>query len=99
MKNQYLKDNLEKSTMDIVKAFENKQDVGFEYFVSDDVTGIACFGDVLCFNISDICHDMFTEQPKGLIIDWLYSSIDNHYSSINYQSYCMGLRFEDVEND
>lgn len=92
-----LKDNLEKATMDIVKAFEKKQEMYFQFFVADDVTGIACFGDVLYFNISDICHDIFTEQPKGLIVEWLEDCLDNPELTINYQSYCMGLRFKDID--
>ena len=92
-----LKDNLEKATMDIVKAFEKKQELSLEHFVCDDVTGIACFGCVFYFNISDICHDIFTEQPKELIVNWLYDCIDNPELTINYQSYCMGLRFKDID--
>lgn len=92
-----LKDNLEKATMDIVKAFEKKQDMYFQFFVADDFTGIACFGDILYFNISDICHDVFTEQPKGLIVEWLEDCMENEKQTINYQSYCKGLRF--VKND
>ena len=92
-----LKYNLEKATMDIVKAFERKQDLYFDFFVCDDVTGIACFSNGFYFNISDVCHDLFTEQIPGLIIQWMYDSMDNKDKTINYQSYCMGLRFEYIE--
>lgn len=92
-----LKNNLEKATMDIVKAFEKKQDMYFQFFVADDVTGIACFGDILYFNISDICYDVFSKQPKGLIVEWLEDCLENEKQTINYQSYSRGLRF--VKND
>lgn len=88
-----LKTNLEKSVMDVIKSFEVKQGMNFEFFVSDDVTGIASFGCVNYFHISDICHDIFTNQPKGQIIDWLHECMGNPDKTINYQSYCMGLRW------
>ncbi|TXD47360.1 hypothetical protein [Polaribacter sp. IC073] len=93
-----LKKDLEKSVYKIIKAFEKKHDVYFQYFVCDDVTGMASFGDVLYFNISDICFDIFSEQPKGLIIEWLEDSLENEEENINYQSYARGLRFEDAKN-
>lgn len=92
-----LKKNLEKSVNDIVKAFEKKQELYFEFFVSDDVTGVACFSNEYYIHLSDVCHDIFTEQPKGLIVQWQDESIENENETINYQSYCMGLRFDMVE--
>lgn len=93
-----LKTNLENAVSDIIKAFEKKQGVSFQFFVSDYVTGVACFGDVLYLNISDIWYDLLTEQPKGLIINWLEDCLENENKTINYHSYSIGLRFEDVEN-
>lgn len=39
-----------------------------------------------------------TKQTKGLIIDWLYETLDQKDKEdyINYQSYCKGLRYEDL---
>lgn len=92
-----LKKNLEYSINEIIETFEKKQGLTFDFFVSDDCIGIAHFGDILYFNVSDICYDIFTNQPKGLICHWLYDSVDNKDKDINYKSYCMGLRFEDIE--
>lgn len=82
----------------IIKAFEKKQDLNFEFFINDDVIGIATFGDVYCINVSDIIFDLETKQTKGLIIDWLYETLDQKDKEdyINYQSYCKGLRYEDL---
>lgn len=88
-----LKDDLENAVNKIIKAFEKKQGLNFEFFVCDDVTGVACFGCVYYFNIQDICHDIFTEQPKEQIIDWLHDSMGNEKQYINYQSYCKGARY------
>ena len=37
-----------------IKIFEKKHGLEFEFFVGDDNSGVACFGDVFYFNISDI---------------------------------------------
>lgn len=92
-----LKENLENAISDIVKEFENKHECELEYWVSDDITGIACFGDVLFLNLSDICFDIFTNQPKELIFKWIYDCIDYPDQNINFKSYSMGLRFEDLK--
>ena len=92
-----LKENLEKSVSAIVKVFEKKHGCRLQGWVADDVTGIADFHDIMFFNLSDICHDIFTEQPKGLIIQWNEESVDNQDQNINFRSYCMGLRFEQLQ--
>ncbi|QQV90877.1 hypothetical protein M1M24_gp06 [Polaribacter phage Freya_1] len=92
-----LKQNLENSVNAIIKAFEIKQDLYFDFFVADDVTGVACFSNEYYLHISDVCHDLFTGQPKGQITNWLEESIDNGDETINYQSYCLGKRFENSE--
>lgn len=90
-----LKKELENTVSKIIKAFEKKQEVYFEFFVSDDYTGIACFSNEYYINLTDICHDVFTEQPKGLIIEWQENTIDNHEKQyINYLSYCKGARYK-----
>lgn len=89
-----LKTNLENAVNEIIKAFEEKQEVSFQFFVGDDITGIASFGCTYYFNISDICLDILTEQPKGLIFEWHEECLENKNKTISYKSYSMGLRFE-----
>jgi len=93
-----LKENLEKSVSAIVKVFEKKHGCRLQGWVADDVTGIADFHDIMFFNLSDICHDIFREQPKGLIIQWNEECVDNQDQNINFRSYCRGLRFSQLEN-
>lgn len=89
----HLKQNLETAVAKIIKAFEKKQDMELQFWVSDDVTGVACFGDVLYFNLSDICFDIFTNQPKHRIVDWLECCLENEkYQNLNYQTFCKTLK-------
>jgi hypothetical protein len=93
-----LKENLEKAVSDIVKVFEKKHGCRLQGWVADDVTGIADFHDIMFFNLSDICHDIFTDQPKGLIIQWNEECVENYPQDINFRSYCMGLRFDQPQD-
>ncbi len=87
----------EQESLFLTRTFEQKQELDFEFFVADRCTGFASFGDVLVFRIDDIYHDLKTNQPKGLIIDWLYDSLEHENQTINYRSYCMGARFEEMK--
>ena len=75
-----------------IEQFCEKQDVVFDFWVADKVGDIACFGDVLFFNFSDIVFDINTKQPKGKIIDWLNYNLEYPDEYINYVSYANGGR-------
>jgi len=64
--------------------------------VSDDIGGIASFGDVNFFSFDDIRQDIDLGVPKGLIFDWNYDNLEyageNRDKYINYYSYIKGLR-------
>jgi hypothetical protein len=84
----------------LIESFCKKQDVYVDYIVVDDITGIYCIGDAY-LTLSDIYHDMKTNQPKGAIIDWFWESVEFKTNNpdgvyINYNSYCMGLRYEQL---
>lgn len=92
-----LKEKYKRIVHAYIKEFEKKQDVQLEYWVGDKVGGICTFGDVLFFSFDDIRHDIDTNQPKGQILDWLYQSIERISNRINYASWCMGLRYSDID--
>ncbi len=77
-----------------IELFCKKHELDFECWVGGNIGGIACFGDVFYFSFQVIVWDINTNQKKGLIIQWLYESIDNYEKSINYYSYTKGLRYE-----
>ena len=96
MKLNQLKKQYEMVVSEYVKKFCNKQELEFEYWVGNDIGGIACFGDIFFYNFQDIVWDINSKQPKGLIIKWLYDCCENTEKSINYFSYSKGLRFSDL---
>lgn len=67
----------------------------FYGWVADIVGGIANFED-LTFDFADIVYDLRTNQHKGKIIEWMDANVENE-QFINYHSYCLGLRHEDLK--
>ena len=96
MKLSKLKEQYEMIVSEYIRKFCNKQGLAFEHWAGDAIGGIACFGDIFYFNFSDIVFDINSRQHKGLIISWLYDSVDNPGKSINYFSYSKGLRCGDI---
>jgi hypothetical protein len=80
-------------------VFQKKQSIVFDGWIGDEIGGICCFGDYF-INFSDVVLDIDSEQPKELILKWQNDSIDWHLKGrteyINYKSYAMGIRFEDL---
>lgn len=86
-----------------VQKFCNKQQIDFDGWVSDEVGGIASFACQYFFTLSDIILDLNTKQPKGNILNWQIEDVDfNMFNEkqqhINYKSYTMGLRHEQLED-
>jgi hypothetical protein len=79
-----------------VTKFCNKQEMNFEGWICNTVGDVACCNDFY-FNFQDIVCDINTKQPKGAIIDWYYSNLDEPEKSINYYSYTKGLRITDLK--
>ena len=84
-----------------VRKFCNKQSISFDGWLGNEVGGIASFACQYYFNLSDIILDINTKQPKGLILNWQNDGVDfnmfnEHPQHINYKSYTMGLRYEQL---
>ena len=91
-----LKKDYEKVCNQYMKLFCEKQDIGFDGFVNDDIGGIALCSDFF-FNFSDIVWDVNAKIPKGVIIEWYDAQLENPEKAINYYSYTKGLRHEDIK--
>jgi len=84
-----------------IKLFEKKHGLELDHWVSNDKSGIAFFGCVFYFNVSDILFDINNKLPKGLIISWLYDGIEFREKKgeyINLNSYFLGLRYEQLDD-
>jgi len=86
-----------------VQKFCNKQQIEFDGWVGNEIGGIASFACQYFFNLSDIILDLNTKQPKGNILNWQSEDVDfNMFNEkqqhINYKSYTMGLRHEQLNN-
>lgn len=92
-----MRKNLDNILKKYIEKFEKKHGLNFEFAVNDDLMGVICFGCVFYFDINDIVYDIDTKQPKHLIIDWLYDTM-NQDKYINFQSYSNGLRYEQIKN-
>lgn len=97
-----LKHKYEEVCNEYVKKFQDKQDLEFSFWVGNEVGGIACFIDQYFFSLSDIALDLHTKQPKGLILQWEDDGLDIFKNPseqrINYHSYTLGLRYENLVN-
>lgn len=98
-KPKYIQD-FERSTKLLIDMFCKKQEVDYEFSVSDDITGVSAYSGHNYFSLNDVYFDMVNDKPKGLIIEWqqyisYYSITKNVDRFINYESYCLGARFED----
>ena len=91
-----LKKDYEKACKEYIKLFCEKQDLGFDGFVNDDIGGIALCSDFF-FNFQDIVLDVNAKIPKGVIIDWYDAQLENPEKAINYYSYTKGLRHKDIK--
>lgn len=96
---KYIKD-FERSTALLVEMFCKKHETSLVHIVADQICGLYCIGDNY-FTLDDIYFDMSTDQPKMEIFEWQWACIDAHFEGIteeiNYRSWCMGARFEDIK--
>jgi hypothetical protein len=87
-----------------VTRFGLKQGIEFEYWVADEVGGVAVFNSEYFFNLHEIILDLTTKQKKGLILKWHNETVEVNINRksplfINYKSYTMGLRYSDINGN
>ncbi len=87
----------EQAVKNLVDEFAKKQELSYSFTVADNPTNAVFFGDYI-FDLSEIYHDLKTNQPKGRILDYcdfcmnLHNSNDKEKKTIpDYKSYCMGI--------
>lgn len=80
----------------IIKAFAEKQGIEFDCTTYDIFDSYIYFG-LYSISFDDILLDIFTNQKPKFILQYLDDCENNPNKTINYQSYCMGLRFDMVQ--
>lgn len=58
-----------------IKAFEQKHDYYFDYWVADQVGTIACFGDYF-IDFEQIRYDIDNDVPRGKFIEFYDAQLD-----------------------
>lgn len=100
MKRKELKKLNEFVANEYIRKFEKKHDYQFDYWVADEVGGVASFVEQYFFNYDDIRYDINENLPKGLIYDWQEQSVEYAMKegerTMSFKSYAMGLRYEDL---
>ena len=95
METKHLIHGYEKYCNAIVKAFAEKQDLDFSYWI-DRVGCIACFIDQYYFGLEDIILDLTMEMPKGFILEWQNANVEcgDSKKHLEYIQYINGVRHE-----
>jgi len=78
----------------LLMEFCEKHDLTYEFSVGNDSIDMFLISDYF-FSLSDIYFDLKSNQPHGKIIEWYDYLLENEVN-INYYSYCMGLRKEQL---
>ena len=100
MKIEELKKEYEKLCNEYVKKFVKKHGYEFDYWIADDVGGIASFIEQYYFNLSDIRYDLENKILKGEIFKWQDENVEVQDGRfINFNSYCMGLRVKQISKN
>ena len=79
-----------------IRLFCDKQGLSFSYWLGTVIGGAVVFSGDYCFNFGDIVYDIDTDQPGGLIMNWMDDGIENDKKSLNYYAYSKGLRYSDI---
>lgn len=76
--------------------FCQKQECDADGWIGNNKGGLNCFAD--CFlSFEDIRIDLEMNVPKGEIWKWYWDNIENHEKAINYYSYVLGLRIDQIK--
>lgn len=94
---QPLKHRFENIANEYLNIFTEKQEIEFDFWVGDEIGGLASFNTEHFFTLDDMRIDIDHDAPKGLIIQWHYDNLDAGRDNwINYPSYIKGLRHADL---
>lgn len=85
-KMEKLKSDYETAVMNYVEFFIIKQQCDFEYWIGEEIGGVAEFSDYF-FGFSDIQYDVDNEVEKGLIYKYQDYCVATENTKMNYKSF------------
>lgn len=74
-----------------IEEFTAKQGHEFDYWVGNEVGGVASFIEQYYFNMADIAYDLHNSCKKGLIFKWQDYCLE-HDCQWSYHQYVLGFR-------
>lgn len=102
------KSEFEKIANSYVHGFSKKQGLEFDFWVGDEVGGIASFNHEYFINYDDIRMDLDDTVKKGVITEWYWHvmpesfdfnpELSNERPYVNYKSYLKGARISKATN-
>jgi hypothetical protein len=100
MKQKDALQNYRNACNDIVSVFARKQGLTFDFWVADEIGGVACFGDIYFFSLQDMLYDIEGRRKKGLILQWIEDAVEANEKEpdiefASYREYCL---IEDFKN-
>lgn len=95
MKGISLQERFYECVKEYVDLFCLKQDMEFSYWIGGHIGQICEINDFV-LNFNEIQYDIDNNIEKGLIIEWYYENLAGG-TSINYHSFCKGLRVKDIK--
>ena len=89
-----LRDDFRSVAVRYVERFERKYSLKLEFWVADDVGGVACFGDWF-FSFDDIRYDIDHRLNENVIMDWHQANVDQG-ARIGLIAWSKGFRHKDI---
>jgi hypothetical protein len=92
--------NYRNACNDIVSVFARKQGLTFDFWVCDEIGGVACFWDIYFFSIQDMLYDIESRRKKGLILKWIEDAVEanNKEPDIEFAPYREYCSIKDFNN-
>ena len=91
-----LKERLDNCIDLYTDLFCKKQETYADGWIGNIKGGINCFSD--CYlSFEDIRIDLEMNVPKREIWKWYWDNIENNENAINYYSYVLGLRIDQIK--
>ena len=95
MRPKSLQERFNQCVLEYVNLFCEKQEMDFSYWIGGHIGQICEINDFI-LGFQEIQYDIDNNIEKGMIVDWYDENLAGG-QSINYHSFCRGLRVSDIK--